>query len=475
MIDLLKKWLNGTANAADEQALDRAASKDAFLGDALEGYRSMPDADHEANIAKLKAQLRGQNNKRRVGVVWWRMAAAAAMVGVVVTWFFISQQSPTTEIASNATPTEKLEDEALNKAQSPLPQATDVLVEERELVVQESEPPLSSELSQSAENEVIGESKKDKPQVKNQAPLAYEASVNEQVADVEVAEDEAIAPPVIASSATTVITDTGALEAAEVAYNDALIDSSDIVVLDAVEVEADVAYQVKEKAEVVVEEEAPKAFDAPVAKKRKRAQTSASSTQSKVRPEQEVLTLRGKILDGESEEELIGANVIIQGTNDGTITDFDGAFELQSSKPLPWRLEISYTGYTSQEALVESVGDELVLRLEDGGALLEEVVVTGYSGRPQVAPIDPRPKGGWKKFNKYIDENIQYPSSARINRIEGTVKVSFYINGKGRPEQIKIVESLCDPCDLEAIRLVEEGPKWRPRKRNTIASIKFEL
>lgn len=475
MLDLLKRWLDGSVNAQDEQALERAASKDAFLGDALEGYRSMPEADHEAKIASLKDKLRTKGKQRRAGMTWWRVAAAAAMIGVVVTWIFVSQNNNTTEIASNSVPVEKTEDAELSKVQAPIAPQSEDLEEKDELVAQESEAPSSKEQSRSAKSEVIGESKKEQTRVQSPAPLAYESSIVEESAGIEVMADEAIAPPVISAASTTAIVDSGASEGEAIAYNNVPVDSNEILAYDAVEAEADVAYEAEELKNESVVDEVAESYEPPaVAKVKKRSKTSASRAQDSFEGG-ELLTLNGKILDGETEEELIGVNVIIKGSNDGTVTDFDGAFQLQSNRPLPWTLEISYTGYSAQEVRVESIGDVLVLRLEDGGALLEEVVVTGYSGRPPVAPIDPRPRGGWKKFNKYIAENIQYPASAKVNRIEGTVKVSFYINGKGRPEQIKIMESLCDPCDLEAIRLVEDGPKWRPKKRNTIASIKFEL
>ena len=50
-------------------------------------------------------------------------------------------------------------------------------------------------------------------------------------------------------------------------------------------------------------------------------------------------------MDTEFNEPLIGANLIIVGTTIGASTDIDGNYSLTSNQPLPWTLEVSYTGF----------------------------------------------------------------------------------------------------------------------------------
>jgi len=73
---------------------------------------------------------------------------------------------------------------------------------------------------------------------------------------------------------------------------------------------------------------------------------------------------------------LIGASVVIKGTARGTVTDFDGNFELayESSDQV---LVVSYTGYNTQEI---EIGNQtnLSIVLTDNIALIDEVVVVGY-------------------------------------------------------------------------------------------------
>lgn len=83
-------------------------------------------------------------------------------------------------------------------------------------------------------------------------------------------------------------------------------------------------------------------------------------------------TIRGTVTDT-SGEPLIGASVLEQGTTNGTITDFDGNFEITCSDGA--LLEISYLGYQSQ-TLAASQG--MKVALSEDSEQLEEVVVIGY-------------------------------------------------------------------------------------------------
>lgn len=80
----------------------------------------------------------------------------------------------------------------------------------------------------------------------------------------------------------------------------------------------------------------------------------------------------------EGAEPLIGVNILIKGTGDGTITDIDGNYELQA--PANGELIFSYTGF---ETRTVPVNGQAVLNvvLKSNASLLEEVVVVGYGTR----------------------------------------------------------------------------------------------
>lgn len=84
--------------------------------------------------------------------------------------------------------------------------------------------------------------------------------------------------------------------------------------------------------------------------------------------------ISGTILD-EAGIPVIGANVIVQGTTNGTITDMDGKFSLEVTPDAV--LEISYIGYSTQSIPVGSQTNFNVTLQEDSETL-DELVVVGY-------------------------------------------------------------------------------------------------
>jgi outer membrane biosynthesis protein TonB len=44
----------------------------------------------------------------------------------------------------------------------------------------------------------------------------------------------------------------------------------------------------------------------------------------------------------------------------------------------------------------------------------------------------------------------------------GKVKLNFHVDTDGSMRDFVVTESVCPSCDQEAIRLVKEGPPWRP-------------
>jgi TonB-linked SusC/RagA family outer membrane protein len=73
-------------------------------------------------------------------------------------------------------------------------------------------------------------------------------------------------------------------------------------------------------------------------------------------------------------EPMIGVNVLVKGTTNGTITDFDGKFSIPDV-PGNATLVVSYIGYLSKEV---KAGKDLVIVLEEDNKTLDEVVVIGY-------------------------------------------------------------------------------------------------
>lgn len=83
----------------------------------------------------------------------------------------------------------------------------------------------------------------------------------------------------------------------------------------------------------------------------------------------------GRVLDVNGDP-IIGASVMEEGTKNGTVTDVDGYFNLNSSKENP-TLDISYIGFTSQQIKARS-GATNKITMKENAQNLEELVVVGY-------------------------------------------------------------------------------------------------
>ncbi|MDD2952124.1 MAG: SusC/RagA family TonB-linked outer membrane protein [Parabacteroides sp.] len=89
---------------------------------------------------------------------------------------------------------------------------------------------------------------------------------------------------------------------------------------------------------------------------------------------QQTITISGTIVDAVTGEPVIGANVLVKGTTNGTSTDFDGKFSLEA--PAGATLVVSYIGYVNHE--VKATSASMTIPIKEDTQNLEEVVVVGY-------------------------------------------------------------------------------------------------
>jgi len=85
--------------------------------------------------------------------------------------------------------------------------------------------------------------------------------------------------------------------------------------------------------------------------------------------------ISGTIIDGQTKETLIGANVIVKGTSNGTSTDFNGNYIITISEKLPVTLSVSYLGYKLTESKITSKNPKPISLFPDSKNLQEVKVV----------------------------------------------------------------------------------------------------
>src|SRR6478736_3563906 len=84
--------------------------------------------------------------------------------------------------------------------------------------------------------------------------------------------------------------------------------------------------------------------------------------------------LTGTIKDSETNEPIIGANIVIKGKLTGTITDAKGNFTLNTTAKPPFTLTVSVIGYTKQEIEVTDANQSVSVNLVSKAELLDEFV-----------------------------------------------------------------------------------------------------
>jgi TonB family protein len=83
--------------------------------------------------------------------------------------------------------------------------------------------------------------------------------------------------------------------------------------------------------------------------------------------------------------------------------------------------------------------------------------------------VEEMPQFLWKKnkaFNRFLQQNIQYPAKALEKHIEGRVYVQFTIDEKGKLIDGTILKSCHPLLDNEVLRVIKTSPVWKPGKQN---------
>lgn len=102
-------------------------------------------------------------------------------------------------------------------------------------------------------------------------------------------------------------------------------------------------------------------------------------------------TLNGYVKDAKTKEPLVGATLLIDGTDKGTVTDLDGFYEIVNIPTKSYSVTASYIGYESSQEfniIIKSVGNaELNFNLTEASVALGEVVVKASSIEDVITPL----------------------------------------------------------------------------------------
>lgn len=177
-----------------------------------------------------------------------------------------------------------------------------------------------------------------------------------------------------------------------------------------------------------------------------------------------VSTVNGQIIDG-SGEALIGATILVPGTEIGTVTDFDGRYSMEVPAGTQ-QLVVSYTGFNSQTVAANS--SRVVLK--ESGVALEEVVVLGYARKGSRA----RKKD--KSSRMEMEDDMGFTSAAvpvtverRATTVSFDIELPYTIPSDGKPRDVEIRQ-----YDLPATYTHLAVPKFSPDAFLTAAVTDWE-
>jgi TonB family protein len=171
----------------------------------------------------------------------------------------------------------------------------------------------------------------------------------------------------------------------------------------------------------------------------------------------------GTVIVAEDGLPLPGVTIKVKGTSLGTTTDINGHYTL--NVPDSTSLVFSFVGMQTSEIPTANKAMIDVKMNEDVSQLSEVVITRSAIARPATEEpivIMTEPVGGIKAYDKYMEDNLRYPQQALDNNVKGRVVVEFNVGIDGVLNNFVIMRSLGYGCDDEVIRLVKEGPTWRP-------------
>ncbi|MEQ9300124.1 MAG: energy transducer TonB [Cyclobacteriaceae bacterium] len=121
-----------------------------------------------------------------------------------------------------------------------------------------------------------------------------------------------------------------------------------------------------------------------------------------------------------------------------------------------------------EETIVETVVDDIIFEEQvaqdfevNSGAVADQQLsrtapAAKSMSRQSFNATTPQPIGGLKAYQDYLTDSLRYTSEMQA----GVVTLRFTIDQRGTPADIQVIQSLNETADMEAIRLVAEGPKW---------------
>ena len=434
----LRRYLAGEMPAAEMHALEQASLEDPMLDDALEGMRNFR-SDTREDLAILERRLGYRSAEKKRVVPFWTSAAKVA-AGVILLiglsglgYFLTTKSAPPHTIAlsdQNAPSAAGTPAPAPPAASTPAFADTVDSTPAGKASKKTGTYPPGDNGESSASNARVGLANA-KTAKKRESHVPTEAS---GLPDAEITKTDQLSPATVPEAQKETPTDS---------------------VPDAVAASRAVSGMSKDKAAA---ESLPEMLQGKAAG----TEAAPASNRQFTSP-----AFSGQVLDDKGQAV---AGVSVQMGKSATITDIQGKFSLPPVDGESNHLDFNSVGYQSLTLIPDlQHRANITVTLSPASTALNDVVVEGYGTRKKSAgpatQTTPAPAPGWRKYRNYLGANKVQP--AIDSSLHGTETVTFSITRDGEPVDFVVDQSLSSEHDSVTVRIIRNGPKWKPAKDST--------
>ncbi|QMW02926.1 M56 family metallopeptidase [Spirosoma foliorum] len=137
-------------------------------------------------------------------------------------------------------------------------------------------------------------------------------------------------------------------------------------------------------------------------------------------------------------------------------------------------------------ALILPVAACLVMCTQSGQDQSQSAIIPASESARKAVKVDgevftvvenqPAFPGGMKELGAYLANNLKYPAAAQKVKAEGRVFVNFIVTKTGEVTDVKILKDVGFGTGEEAVRVVQNMPKWQPATQNgKVVNVRYNL
>ena len=399
--------MDGNLSDRERHRIERNLMKDPFEEEAAEGLSQISSEEVREDLAMLDQQIQKRVSGKRT-FIWYRVAAIIAVLLATSLVFVMIFDDRIGQLDRKVAETaKKSEDKKMEESRS----------QEGILPAREAEPEIPESIHLAV-----------KPDNKSGSATAIEERAKEEIPEtVQIAGMET-ADTLIEETSDEILPETGTREVMALETGEAEITAEAVTR----EVPSDIPAQ-------------PMA----TSKSRKMALSAVE-----LDPGAGQRMVSGIVVSGDDDQPLPGVSIMVKGTTTGVVSDKEGNFSIPVNEMGYNTLVANFIGMESEEVSITDQS-EMEIVLQPDQASLDDLVIVDYEANKTYEP---------EGFKEHIESNIRFPEESELNR--AIVILNFTVGLDGRPNDITVLISPAESFSREAIRLLNEGPDWKPADRD---------